>query len=250
MTDSDFERQLDRLEISDSYITDPYTNRVWPRVSGGAGDGEVDDSSDFDDGDDDEGDGDAIAAAEAKVRRSGERQGRKKLLRELGYGNAGELKEALARFAGDSGESEDSGVVEESGAGIVNPPTPTPVAAPVPDNSVAEAKLTATVAVELAAAGIDPGKVKRASQVLLSDLDPGDNPSEDDVADLIDTLRDEEPGWFAISSKDDQDDQPARGVPDPGRAGARKTPDPSLRGNQIYQERQKGNKGFELPIST
>lgn len=252
LTDTEFELMLDRLEISPGRMVDPISGRSWARISGGQEQDGGSDGDGDDDGDEDDGSKNNDAR-EAKLRRSGERSGRKKLLRELGYGNAGDLKAALDALA-----PEGDGIVDDtSGGEVVNPPvapkvTPHPVVpAPADNASTVAAELKATVAVELATAGVDPKKVKRATTIVLNDLDPGDNPSEDDVADVIDTLRDEEPDWFNDGSSDDSDLRPRSGVPDPGRPGSKPMPDATTRGSQIYEDRKgKGAQGFKLPITT
>ena len=246
LTDIEFELLLGRMTFADDRMIDPVTGMVWPRISGGIDDGGGgDDSDDGDDAASDAAADKADRAFEAKLRRSGERTGRKKLLKELGFGNSDEIKAALGLLNTDDAS-------DDQDAGPSKPPAQTPAPAPAPiaasvDNFAAIAQLGATVAIELAASGISKEKVKRAHKIVMSDLDPGDSPSADDVSDIIDTLRDEEPGWFAASSEDDSE-KPS-GIPDPGRPGARPRIDPATRGVQIYEERKSAQPGFSLPVT-
>jgi hypothetical protein len=244
LSDIEFENLLGRLVMSGDRMTDPDTGRVWPIIRGG--DGPLDDEG-GDDGDDDGDDGDddpddaAVKAEQAKIRRSSAKAARRELVRSLGFGSVGELQAALARLAeGDDSGDDDDDDSAPKGKAKGKPARPAAV-------SESPEALAGRIAVELASAGLNPEKVKRATRIVQGDIDAGESPSDDDLADLIDDLRSSEPGWFRVS--DDDDSGQRRGVPGPKRSGNRRVPDPSTRGSEIFRDRAARTREFKLPTA-
>ncbi len=255
LTDQEFEDLLGRMKVEGDLLVDPVTGLRRPIIRGG--DGPLDDDGDdesVDDIDDDDGESEedkAAARREAKLRRSARKAARRELTRELGYGSVGALKDALAKLGVDDDESDEEGA-GDSGNDADEKPAPKrrePVRSEV-SVEAALADLRGTVAIELAAAGIKPEKVKRATKIVMDDLDVGDSPSEDEIADVIDELRTEEEGWFASSSNsDDQEAGARRGVPAPDRRGTRRKASEKARSAEIFEARKDRHKRFELPTS-
>lgn len=253
LSDDEFAALLDRVVDRGDRLVDPETGLEWPIIRGGAVDidEDSDDEVDVEDDDDDVEDEETKAQArrDAKFRRSARKAARREMVRELGFGNVGALKEALAKL---DGEDSDSGDDDEVDTSVEEPqPRPTQRAAAVgPDPSVV-AELRSDVAIELASAGIRPEKVKRATKIVMDDLDPADNPSMDEIADVIDELRDEETGWFTSGSSNDGAGSASsgRGIPDPDRRGTRRKTSDTPRAAEIFEARKDRHRSFEMPTN-
>jgi len=255
LSDEEFAALLDRVVDRGDRLVDPETGLEWPVIRGGAvdidDDGDDEDDAELDEGDEEDEEAKAQARRDAKFRRSARKAARREMVRELGFGNVGALKEALAKLEAEgSGSAEGESSDGESSEGE---PKPSPVQRPAvagPDPSVV-AELRGSVAVELASSGIRPEKVKRATKIVMDDLDPADNPSSDDIADVIDALRDEEAGWFVSGSSNDDAGvaSSGRGVPNPDRRGTRRKTSEVPRSTEIFESRKDRHRRFELPTN-
>lgn len=253
LSDDEFTALLDRLVDRGDRLVDPETGSQWPVIRGGAVDTD-EDGDDEDDAEDDDDDGEDEEAKEsarrdAKMRRSARKAARREMVRELGFGNVGALKDALAGLEADG--SEDGEGEEESSDEEPQQKRPSQRQAVTgPDPSVV-ADLRSDVAIELASAGIRPEKVKRATKIVMDDLDPADNPSSDEIADVIDELRDEEAGWFGSSSSNDDAGSGStnRGIPNPDRRGTRRKTSDTPRAAELFEARKDRHRRFELPTN-
>lgn len=111
--------------------------------------------------------------------------------------------------------------------------------------AVSPEALNGRIAVELASAGLLPEKVKRAVAIVSGDVEAGEAPSDEDLSDLIEELRDSEPGWFRGSDGDEE--KPKGGVHGARRPPKTRTPDPAVRGKEIFDARS-ARKEFKLPV--
>lgn len=225
MNDDDLNAIGARLELDPvlSAWVDPVTGYTIPAISGsqdGVGDGGGDGSGDGDDGGDggdgdgdNSGDSDEIRARLTEAERKGEKAGRRKALRELGFGTMNDGKAFVAANA-NKGSGDSSG-----GDGSAQPPPPP---APAPNVGLDPADVLRDVTIAVASSGVSPAKIESAAALVVARLDLEDHPDATDIAAEIAGLRKSEPGWFPTSDKpgDQQSNGSGSGpkpVPGPGR---------------------------------
>lgn len=173
-----------------------------PVVSGGATDDDGDDADDPDDDDDgDDGDGDDAAAKErARVKKAGEKAGRRAAAKDLADQLGVTVAEAKKIIADHKKAAEDNkSEVDRAKAEAAE-------AKRERDDAKAQAaadRLAAKIVRRLVKAGIDPDAADRAARL----VDVEDTDADvDDIDEAISELRDELPGLFAGRTSDDDSD--------------------------------------------